>query len=570
MKGRSEGRGLTRRGLLRRGGIGAAGVAALGAGSVLRPAAASAADEDRPRNALLIVLPLLRADFIGIYPGKSRADTPNIDALAKDSLRFEHAVAESGPAWPVRRCLLTGMRSFPFRNWKRTEGMPAVPGFNPIYDYQPVVPETLRAAGVNVAWITDNPLLDGPRFEGVRGAGGDTSRRPQAEPGIDSDFVPSLKRAGAAGVRTLDAGVKALGELRDEQPFLLAIDAFDPQDAYEAPRVYVRQEAVDRLGWDDLQSRLIPTRFSNDVADDVSEQYARGVEAMDKGVGRLLDELDELDLADDTLVILTGDHGVALGEHGYIGKAAPTSHRLSHEIAFMIRHPNGKLKGDQSWWHASTQDVPSTLLSHLGVTVPGKMDGEDLTQLFRGVEDEDLYERPAFTTITGTVMLAGNKRFLAVVDRKDQERWLYDDEEEDDHTRFENAAGDNPGDLQDLSPRSPSPLAAPCPNGAPMAPSAPCPSRPTTTSTATASSTTTTPSTATTRATTTTRTTTPAPAPSTARTPPARPATSSAAAPPNRPPASVVATSPATSRSPEPAANRRLAESSVAHGIGAR
>ncbi|HEY6780133.1 MAG TPA: sulfatase-like hydrolase/transferase, partial [Thermoleophilaceae bacterium] len=385
------------------------------------------------------------------YPGTSRADTPHIDALAKQSLRFEHAVAESGPAWPVRRCLLTGMRSFPFRNWKRTEGMPAVPGFNPIYDYQPVVPETLRAAGVNVAWVTDNPLLKGPRFAGVCGAGGATQRQPQAAPGIESDFIPALKRSAAAGVRSLDAGLEALDELGKGQPFLLAVDGFDPQDAYEAPRVYVRQETVDRLGWESLQGRLVPTRFSDGIGADVSERYARGVEAMDKGVGRLLDRLDELKLADDTLVILTGDHGVALGEHGYIGKAAPTSHRLSHEVAFMIRHPNGKLKGDHSWWYASTQDVPATLLTHLGVTVPGKMDGEDLTQLFRGVDDEDLYERPAFTTVTGTVMLAGNKRFLAVVDRKDQERWLYDDEEEDDHTRFENAAGDNPGPLQDLS-----------------------------------------------------------------------------------------------------------------------
>ncbi len=442
---------LNRRGLLRRGGAAAAGVTVLGAAAAARPATAAAADTDRPRNALLIVLPLLRADFVGIYPGTSRADTPNIDALAKQSLRFEHAVAESGPAWPVRRCLLTGMRSFPFRNWRRTAGMPAVPGFNPIYDYQPVVPETLRQAGVEVAWVTDNPLLEGPRFEGVRGAGGSTARRPQAAPGIESDFVPALERASAAGVRSLDAGLKALGELRGQQPFLLAVDGFDPQDAYEAPRVYVRQEAVDRLGWEDLQGRLVPVRFGDGVGADLSERYARGVEEMDRGVGRLLDRLDELDLADDTLVILTGDHGVALGEHGYIGKAAPTSHRLSHELAFMIRHPNGKLRGDHSWWHASTHDVPSTLLSYLGVTVPGKMDGEDLTQLFHGVDDEDLHERPAFTTVTGTVMLAGDKRFLAVVDRKDQERWLYDDEEEEDHTRFENAAGDNPGDLQRLS-----------------------------------------------------------------------------------------------------------------------
>lgn len=458
---------LTRRSLLRRGSAGAAGATFLGA-AALRPAVAAAQEPDPPHNALLIVLPMLRADFVGAYDGKSRANTPNIDRLAGNSLRFEHAVAESGPAWPVRRALLTGMRSFPFRNWRRTEGMPAVPGFNPIYAYQPVVPETMRQAGINVAWVTDNPLLTGPRFEGVQAAGAlakacracgavtgcdcpELQKRPQAPAGIDSDFVPSLDRARDAAVRTLRAGTKALDDLAKDQPFFLAVDAFDPQDAFESPRVYVRQEAVDRLGLKDMRDSLVPTRFGDDVADDLGKRWGKAVEAMDDGVGKLLDRVGDLGLADNTLVVLIGDHGVALGEHGYIGKAAPTSHRLSHEVAFMIRHPNGKMKGEESSWYASTHDVPTTIMSYLGVTAPGKADGEDLTQLFDDVDDEDLPKRPAFTSVSGPMMISGDKRFLVVVDRDAQERWLYDDDEEDDHTRYENAAGDNPDDLQRLS-----------------------------------------------------------------------------------------------------------------------
>ena len=48
------------------------------------------------------------------------------------------------PALPARRALLTGTRCYPFRSWRRTAGMPSVPGFNPIWDYQPVITETLR------------------------------------------------------------------------------------------------------------------------------------------------------------------------------------------------------------------------------------------------------------------------------------------------------------------------------------------------------------------------------------------------------------------------------------------
>lgn len=441
--------GLTRRSLLRRGGAGAAGVTALGALGALAPEAG--AKGDREHNAVLIVLPMLRADYVGAYDGPSRADTPNIDDFAGQSLRFEHAVAESGPSWPVRRALLTGMRSFPFRNWRRTDDMPDLPGFNPIYPYQPVIPETMRQAGVNVAWVTDNPLLTGPRFEGVRPAGGSTERKAPPPDGIDSEFIPSLDRARDVAVRTLKAGTKALDEVSKEQPFFLAVDAFDPQDAYEKPRWYVRESVIDRLGLKDMRGTLVPTRFGDDMVDKLGEHWAGAIEEMDKGVGALLDRIDDLGLADNTLVVLMGDHGVALGEHGYVGRAAPTSHRLSHEVTLMIRHPNGEMAGDDSSWYASTHDVPATILSYLNVKAPGKVAGEDLTQLFEDVDDEDLPKRPAFTSGAGVSMISGNKRFLVVVDREAQERWIYDDDEEDDHTRLENAVGDNQDHMQELS-----------------------------------------------------------------------------------------------------------------------
>src|SRR6202008_1638144 len=91
------------------------------------------------------------------------------------------------------------------------------------------------------------------------------------------------------------------------------------------------------------------------------------------------------------------------------------------------------------------------LLSYVGITAPGKVAGEDLTQLFEDVEDEDLQKRPAFTAGSGVMMLWGDKRFLVVVDREAQERWIYDDDEEDDYTRLENAVGENQDEMQHLS-----------------------------------------------------------------------------------------------------------------------
>jgi arylsulfatase A-like enzyme len=130
---------LTRRGL-----IGSAASGGLLASMTL-PARAVA--QEREASALLVVLPLVRADYVKAFENGSGTDTPNLNDLTGDSLRFDRAIPECMPALPVRRTLLTGMRSYPFRDWKRTNGLPAVPGYSPIWDWQPVVTETMRAAG---------------------------------------------------------------------------------------------------------------------------------------------------------------------------------------------------------------------------------------------------------------------------------------------------------------------------------------------------------------------------------------------------------------------------------------
>src|SRR5690606_6470691 len=102
---------LTRRRALQAGG---AGALALGLGACndeLQPQVSHA--EDAP-NVVLIVTDSTRRDFVSAYDDVDQlADTPNLAALAKESLLFEHAVPEAMPTGCVRRALITGMRSFP-------------------------------------------------------------------------------------------------------------------------------------------------------------------------------------------------------------------------------------------------------------------------------------------------------------------------------------------------------------------------------------------------------------------------------------------------------------------------
>jgi arylsulfatase A-like enzyme len=402
------------------------------------PARAAAQDgEGSERRAVLVVLPLIRKDYVG----DSGTDTPNIEVLRGDSLRFDRVIPESMPALPVRRTLVTGMRSYPFRDWKRTEGMPAVPGYNPVWDWQPVMMETMGLAGVNTVYVTDNPIIEGSRFGRVKRPGGTVESAGQAR---IEDEIAAIRRATQATERTFKAGIQ---ELRDFSGFV-GIDPFDPVDAVQAPPIYIKPGEVDREGIGTMNDRLVELDWGGDEVDDLRSAYRDHVEAVDEWFGQLMDTVP-----DDAFLFVLGDIGIALGEHDYIGRGTPTSHRESYEIPFMIRDPDERKSGDDVDWYASTHDVAPTILSYLGITIPGKMWGEDLTALLDDVDEDDLYDRPFSISASGSLIVVRDKRWLMVADREEIERRLYDDDEEveDDITRFQDVANEDTGQLTDMS-----------------------------------------------------------------------------------------------------------------------
>jgi hypothetical protein len=369
------------------------------------------------------------------------------------------------PALPVRRTLLTGVRSFPFRDWTRTDGLPAIPGYNPARDVQPVLTETVELNGVRSVYITDNPMVAGPRFGEVRrppgrkpgknllcpcGSGRDSkSCCPAGSIGFSNE-IAAIERASAAVDRTFRAGISAVRELRGHNPYFLGIDPFDPVEATDAPPIYITPHRVEQQGIGPMDGRLVEMKFNSGDMSRLRAAYRKHVENVDAWVGRLMDEVP-----DDVFLIALADTGIALGEHEYMGRGTPTSHRLSYEIPYLIRHPDLERRGNTIQWYASTHDVAPTLLSAMGLTIPGKMRGEDLTQLFDGVKQDDLPKRPFSITCSGSLIMARDSRWLMVSDRQQLERRLYDDDEEADDDgkkkRYDDVANDAPGQLTDMS-----------------------------------------------------------------------------------------------------------------------
>jgi arylsulfatase A-like enzyme len=144
---------------------------------------------------------------------------------------------------------------------------------------------------------------------------------------------------------------------------------------------------------------------------------------VDTWLGHFLDRLANLGLIDNTLVVLLSDHGVLLGEYGWVGKRFDEIHdELSH-VPFMIRHPARKAAGRESKYFASTHDVGPTVLSVLGQEVPGHMDGVDLSPLLDG--NKPGRERRWRTASYNDHVAASDGRWLLIADNQGRRKRLY-------------------------------------------------------------------------------------------------------------------------------------------------
>lgn len=113
---------------------------------------------------------------------------------------------------------------------------------------------------------------------------------------------------------------------------------------------------------------------------------------MDRWLGRFLDKMEELNLFENTLLILLSDHGILLGDHGSVGKPHSQLYPGLIDVPFVIRHPEGKNAGETSDYYASTHDVVPTILGFLGLDQPEQVEGQDLSVLLDGGEPDQKRE----------------------------------------------------------------------------------------------------------------------------------------------------------------------------------
>ena len=379
----------------------------------------------------MLITDSTRFDYIREFNPHSRAKTPNIDALAKDSLSFSLAVPEAMPTGPARRALLTGVRSFPYRNYVPTKGLPVGPGWIPIPDTYPIVTEVAGEAGIETAYCTDNPFLIGPRFANFRrtvdwikpsfsqGAYrflNKPFKRLATRSQIERYLLPQLSDSVEVGrlrsmvgwnsiyrdsdrqypaARVVRAGINLIDDLKKKRPFYLGVDSFDPHEPFDAPRVYQLAAGSPKgiettKGISPIQpfetpySWVVHVDLDDATIERVRELYAAEITYVDSWIGRLMNKLADENLLDETVIYYMSDHGLTLGENGVMGKDGARAQWHIYHVPAMIRHPEGKLAGETSDYFASTHDVSRTLLSFMGVRAPGMMERRGPVGAVRG------------------------------------------------------------------------------------------------------------------------------------------------------------------------------------------
>lgn len=296
-------------------------------------------------NVVVITIDTLRADHLGCY-GYKQIRTPNIDALAADGIRFEHAYTPVPVTLPSHTVIFTG-------TYPTLSGMHDFSG-NKLSPSQPSLASVLKQQGYTTGAVVASAVLDS-RFGLNQGFDFyydhfDFSR-------LDESNLDAMERPGNV---VADTALDWLNK-NYQKRFFLWMHLYDPHYPYEPPPPYSEQYK--------------------------DHPYDGEIAFADAQVGRVLQFLKEKALYKNTLIILTGDHGESLGEHGEKTHGFFIYNATLH-VPVIVHLPSGAA-GKTVSELISTADLMPTVLNVLKIDVPAQVQGRNLLPVIDGGGKED-------------------------------------------------------------------------------------------------------------------------------------------------------------------------------------
>ncbi len=316
---------------------------------LLVPVALAAGCSRRPLNVLLITLDTTRADHLGSY-GYALARTPRLDGLAKEGVRCADAISAAPITLPSHSSIMTGL--LPPAHGVRDNGTYA------LGDDAVTLAERLKRAGYRTQAFVSALVLN-RRYNLVQGFDGyDDDLWSESEAKLFMIRSRPGEKTAARAAAWLDrwAAAEQPRPPARRRPFFVWMHLFDAHQPYHA-------SAADRM--------LSISPYDAEIA------------VLDRSVGRVLDELAKLGALDDTLVIVTADHGESLGEHGEKTHAV-FIYDATVRVPLILRCPRLLPRGEVYGGPVRSVDLVPTILAALKLPGGEETQGVDLLPAFRG------------------------------------------------------------------------------------------------------------------------------------------------------------------------------------------
>ncbi len=344
---------------------------------------------ERP-NIIFLLSDDHRADVLGCA-GHPIVKTPSIDRLAAEGMRFSNAFVTTSICAASRATILTGLVE---RTHGYTFGMPPISKAHISDSY----PAQLRAAGYHTGFIG--------KF-GVRVEGG----RASVDSMFDS-FVSLGRRQKQADGSTRhftdvvgDKAIDFIANTPQDQPFCLSV-SFNAAHASDGDKVnHYPYPATESNLYDDIKMprpKLDGGKYFDSQPDFLRESmnrdryfwrwdtaakydrnmrhYFRMLSGMDRNIGRVVAELENRELTDNTVIIFMGDNGYYMGERGFAGKWSHYDQSL--RVPLVIHDPRNKDKPGRVVENiALNLDIAPTVLQLAGIRLPNRYQGKSITQL---------------------------------------------------------------------------------------------------------------------------------------------------------------------------------------------
>jgi len=370
---------------------------------------------DPPPSVVLIVLDTVRADHLSLY-GYERETTPRLARWAESATVFENAFSAGAWTLPGVGSILTGV--YPSQHGA------GVSGPSRLHDDVPTLAETLRARGFATGAVANVSFLN-EAFGLNRG--------------FDSyDFDPA---GDVSGTRRADVSADLALEWIDGRtdPYFFMLHLFDAHRHYDAPApargTFTAQyaEGYDPATLPTLESRLEAERRSD--LDFHVAAYDEELLWLDIQIDRFLAALESRGRLEDTLVVLTADHGEAFRDHEHSIGHGGCLHNEVMRVPLVIWEP-GRAAVGRSTVPASTVDIVPTVLEYTGVE-PLAVAGISLRGALRGEapEPRSIFAQNRFYNTDLTSLIRWPLKFIQ--DHRRQGRALYD-------------LGADPGEITDL------------------------------------------------------------------------------------------------------------------------